>query len=162
AYERAARLAPADDARGRLLATAADAAWLDGDAARTESLLDEARLFTTDPGVVARVDRLRGHVLVRRAPVSGGPALVAAGAERAPELAGVMLAESVEGGFYAGDTPAMAAAADRAGAIVTADSSPRARFFAEMAGAMGGVAQGDGERGAGHAREAVAILEASA
>jgi DNA-binding CsgD family transcriptional regulator len=166
AYERAARLAPADDARGRLLHAAADAAWLDGDAARAEPLLDEARLHTTDVGVLARVDRLRGHVLMRRGPVSDGAALLADAAERAaqsdPDLAVIMLGESVEGSFYAGDTAAMVAAADRAGAIVTATASHRARFFAEMAVAMASVAEGDGERGAGHARTAVAILEASA
>ena len=165
AYERAARLAPADDARGRLLWAAADAAWLDGDADRTEALLDEAGVHTTDPGVLARVDQLRGHLLMRRGPVSEGSTLIAAAAERVagldPELAVVMLAESVEGAFYAGDTAAMVAAAGRAGAIVAASGSTRARFFAETAGAMACVAQGDGERGARHAHAAVAILEAS-
>jgi DNA-binding CsgD family transcriptional regulator len=68
----------------------------------------------------------------------------------------------VLGSFYAGDTPAMAAAAGRAGAVVAATGSARARFFAETAESMASVAQGDGERGAAHARTAIAILEASA
>jgi DNA-binding CsgD family transcriptional regulator len=165
AYERAARLAPADDERGRLLLAAADAAWLDGDGARTEMLLAEARLHTADPVIVARADQLRGRALMRRGPVSEGSNLMAAAAEQVarhdPELAVVMLAESVIGAFYAGDTPAMAAAASRAGAIVATTMSTRARFFAKTAEAMACVAQGDGERGAAHARTAVALLESS-
>jgi DNA-binding CsgD family transcriptional regulator len=165
-YERAARLAPADEARGRLLHAAAEAAWLDGDTPRTEELLGEARLHTTDVVVRARIDQLRGRALMRRGPVSRGSTLMAEAAERVaardPELAVVMLAESVLGSFYAGDTPAMAVAASRAGAIVAATGSDRARFFAETAEAMASVAHGDGERGAAHARTAIAILEASA
>ncbi len=165
AYERAARVAPADDARGRLLLAAADAAWLDGDTARTETLLDEAPRHTTDAGVLARLDQLRGHVLMRRGPVSAGYTLLAVAAERVagddPELAVEMLAESVGGAFYAGDTAAMASAAERAGDIVPAAASARARFFAEAATALASILGGGGERGARHARAAVAILEES-
>jgi DNA-binding CsgD family transcriptional regulator len=163
AYERAARLAPADDDRGRLLHAAAEAAWLDGDTPRTEELLGEARVHTADPLVIGRVDQLRGRALMRRGPVSEGSALMSAAADRVaphdPELAVVMLAESVVGAFYAGDTPAMAAAADRAVALVGATDSARAQFFAETAESMACIARGDGERGARHARAAIAALE---
>jgi DNA-binding CsgD family transcriptional regulator len=164
-YERAARLAPADDVRGRLLHAAADAAWLDGDMPRTEELLAEARPHTTDAVIRARVDQLQGRALMRRGPVSEGSALMAAAADRVaphdPELAVVMLAESVVGAFYAGDTAAMAAAASRAVALVVSTDSAEARFFAETAESMACVAQGDGERGARHARAAIAALETS-
>jgi DNA-binding CsgD family transcriptional regulator len=165
AYERAARLAVSEDGRGRLLYAAADAAWLGGDSAATARLLDEARSQTADPRVLARIDQLRGHLMLRRGPVYDGYRLLAEAAEGVvqiePELAVVMLAESVFGAFYAGHTEAMAAAAGRAAAIVAAADSPRARFFAEMATAMARVAQGAGDEGAAHARRAVAILQDS-
>jgi len=164
-YKRAARLAVGDDARGRLLCAAAEAAWLAGDIGSTSSLLDAARLQTSDQRVLARVDQLRGHLLLRCGPIADGYSLLAEAAERVaqiePELAVVMLAESVQGAFYAGDTPAMVAAAARTVDIVKGVDSHRARFFVEMACAMAMVAQGDGEHGAQHARRAVSILQES-
>ena len=161
-YERAARLAAPDDARGRLLYAAADAAWLAGEPDRAWALLDAAAACTADRLVLARVEHLRGHVLLRRGPVADGCGLLAEAAERVadldPELAVVMLAESVQGGLYAGDTAAMCAAAERAGEIVEAAGTPRARFLASMAQAMADVARGEGEQGSQHARRAVAIL----
>lgn len=165
AYERAARLAISDDTRARLLCDAADAAWLAGDMVRTSSLLDAARLQTSDPRLLARVDQLRGHLMLRRGPVVKGYPLLAEAAERVaaiePERAVVMLAESVFGAFYAGHTAAMVAAAERAAEIEATTDSARSTFFAEMAGAMAMVAQGQGERGSAHARRAGAILQAS-
>ncbi len=158
AYERAARLAISDDTRARLLCDAADAAWLAGDMVRTSSLLDAARLQTSDPRLLARVDQLRGHLMLRRGPVAEGYPLLAEAAERVaaiePERAVVMLAESVFGAFYAGHTAAMVAAAERAAEIEATTDSARSTFFAEMAGAMAMVAQGQGERGSAHARRA--------
>jgi DNA-binding CsgD family transcriptional regulator len=165
AYERAARLAITDDARGRLLCEAADAAWLAGDMVRTSSLLDDARLQTGDPRLLARVDQLRGHLMLRRGPVVEGYPLLAEAAELVagvePERAVVMLAESVFGAFYAGHTSAMVAAAERAAEIEATTDSARATFFAEMAAAMAMVAEGQGGEGSDHARRAGAILQAS-
>ena len=165
AYEHAARLAIADDSRARLLCDAADAAWLAGDAVRTGRLLDDARLQTSDPRLLARADQLRGHLLLRRGPVSEGYPLLAEAAERVaavdPERAVVMLAESVFGAFYAGHTAAMVTAAERAAEIRATTDSDRAAFFAEMAAAMAMVGQGRGEDGAAHARRADVILQAS-
>ena len=149
----------------RLLCDAADAAWLAGDAVRTWRLLDDARLQTSDPRLLARADQLRGHLLLRRGPVSEGYPLLAEAAERVaavdPERAVVMLAESVFGAFYAGHTAAMVAAAERAAEIRATTDSDRAAFFAEMAAAMAMVGQGRGEDGAAHARRADVILQAS-
>ena len=165
AYARAASLAITEDARAHLLCAAADAAWLSGDADRTSSLLDAARAHSSDPRLLARVDQLRGHLLLRRGPVAAGYELLAEAAERVasidPELAVVMLAESVQGAFYAGHTAAMAAASERAFALLPATDSARAAFFAEMAGTMALVAQGHGEAGTQRARHAISILQAS-
>jgi DNA-binding CsgD family transcriptional regulator len=165
AYERAARLATTEDACGRLLCASADAAWLAGETGRTSTLLDAACTQTSDSRVLARIDQLRGHLLLRCGPVGDGYRLLAAAAERVaepePELAVVMLAESVQGAFYAGHTAAMVAAAARAVEVAEATDSPRAGFFAHMASAMALVADGEGEDGARHARRAVAILQES-
>ncbi len=163
AFERGAGLAPADDTRGRLLFAAADAAWLGGDLDRAVGLLDQARLHATRAVLEARIDHLAGLVAMRRGPVMDGYPLVVAAAgaiaEDDPEQAAVMLAEAVHGCFYAGDTPAMLAAAARAVALAAVAGTRRATFFASMAQGIALVADGQGEAGAGAVRSAVAILE---
>ncbi len=163
AFERGAGLAPADEARGRLLFAAADAAWLGGDLDRTVGLLDQARLHATRAVLEARIDHLAGLVAMRRGPVMDGyPLIVSAAdtiAEDDPEQAVVMLAEAVHGCFYAGDTPAMLAAAARAVELAAVAGTRRARFFASMAQGIALVADGQGETGAAAVRSAVAIIE---
>ena len=102
---------------------------------------------------------------MRCGPVMDGyPLIVGAAAQIAdadPELAVVMLAQAVHGCLYAGDTPAMIAAAERAVALANGQGSRRATFFAAMARGMALVADGQGEAGAASARQAVEILEQS-
>ncbi len=163
AFARGAQLASTDDARGRLLYDAAEAAWLGGSAERTAALLADARLHATEALLVARIDQLRGHVAMRLGPVMDGYPLVVAAAdaiaETDPELAVVLLAEAVHGCFYAGETAAMLSDAGRAVALAQAQDSGRATFFAAMANGMALVADGQGEAGAAEARRAVEILE---
>ena len=153
-YERAAQLLPGDGEGAPLLYAAADAAWLSGDAARTAALLDAARAQAPEPLVAAQISHLRGRLLLRRGPVADGAALLAETAEQVagidPELAVVMLAESTQGAFMGGNPAGMAAAAARAAELVDAAGSARARFFAEMAGAIALVCRrrGPGGRGA--------------
>jgi len=165
AFERGAQLAPSDDRRARLLFAAADSAWLGGNPDHTVALLTDARLHATDAVVAARIDQLRGHVMMRRGPVMDGYPLIVSAAEEIaqtdPELAVVMLAEAVHGCFYAGDTPAMVSTARRAVALAQGQKSRRAGFFAAMAHGMALVADGHGEEGAAEARRAVGILEQS-
>jgi DNA-binding CsgD family transcriptional regulator len=165
AFERGAQLAPSDDRRARLLFAAADSAWLGGNPDHTVALLKSARLHATHPVVAARIDQLRGHVMMRRGPVMDGYPLIVSAAEEIaetdPELAVVMLAEAVHGCFYAGDTPAMVWAGERAVALAEGLKSRRAAFFAAMAHGMALVADGHGDEGAAEARRAVGILEQS-
>jgi DNA-binding CsgD family transcriptional regulator len=165
AFERGAGLASTDDARGRLLFEAAESAWLAGDARRTLGLLDNDGLRVAGPGLVPRIDYLRGQVAMRRGPVMDGYPLIVGAAEQIaqddPELAVVMFAQAVHGSFYAGDTPAMISAAGRAIELAGRHGSQRARFFAKMAHGMALVADGQGEAGATATREAVEILERS-
>ena len=165
AFERAARLAPSEDARAALLFAGADAAWLAGAPRRTLALLDDALLYAPEPILAARIDNLRGQVAMRRGPVMDGYPLVVGAAERMaasdPELAVVMLAQAVHGCFYAGDTRAMVSAAERADAIADGLDSRRATYFALMAQCLARVADGNGEAGIAAARRAVEILEES-
>jgi DNA-binding CsgD family transcriptional regulator len=165
AFERGAGLAPLDETRDRLLLQAAESAWLGGDAQRTLALLDDAQAHVPTVAVGAHIDHLRGQVALRRGPVMDGYPLIVRAAERLaqtdPELAVVMLAQAVLGCFYAGETPPMIAAAERAVALAEGQDSHRAAFFAAMAHAMALVANGEGEAGASSARSAVAILERS-
>ena len=165
AFERAGRLAPGHDSRGALMFAAAEAAWLGGDVGRTLALLDEARPHTSDLDAAARIDYLRGEVAMRVGPVMDGYPLIVAAAEQLapsdPELAVVMLAEAVQGCFYAGDTRAMKATAERAVALAETQDSWRATFYSAMASAIALVVDGQGEAGVAAARRGVEILEAS-
>ena len=63
AFERAALLAP-DEAGGRLLYAAADAAWIGGLADRAVALLDQAARHVPDPDLAVAIEHLRGHIAV--------------------------------------------------------------------------------------------------
>ena len=163
AYEKAAALRSDEAARGELLLRAADTAWLAGDAQRTLARLDEARRDPVDPILGSRIDYLRGVVAMRRGPAATGYPLMSDAAMRMsasdPDSAIVMLAHSVQGAFYAGDTPAMLSAAQKALELTTPNTSRRGRFFAAVARGMALVADGHGESGARSVRDAVTILE---
>jgi DNA-binding CsgD family transcriptional regulator len=73
----------------------------------------------------------------------------------------VMLAEAVLACVYAGDRPAMLAAAERGMALAREHNSDRVGFFTAMARGIALVADGAGEAGAAEVRRAVSILEGS-
>jgi DNA-binding CsgD family transcriptional regulator len=167
AFERGAILAPADDDRCRLLYEAADAAWLGGDLERTAALLADAESYVTDRTLEARIRRLQAHVAMQRGPLAAAASLFLAAAEATAdadlELAVTTLAEAVLASLYVADTPAMLAAAARAGELAGGDhASERARFFALVAEGLARVAAGEGETGTAAVRGAVALLEGSA
>ncbi|MDX6488618.1 MAG: hypothetical protein QOK13_1233 [Gaiellaceae bacterium] len=165
AFERGGRLAPSDDSRAKLLFAAAESASLAGDSARALRLLDEAEPAAADPVLAARILYLRGEVTMRRGPVMDGYPLIVSAAEQIaeadPALAVEMLARAAYGCFYAGDTPALVAAAERAVVLADGLESLRAGFFAAMSQALALVARGEGEAGASAARRAVEIAEGS-
>src|SRR5580704_2599679 len=139
AFERAARLARDDARRGHLLASAAESAWLAGSADRAISLLPEARELVVESELI-EVERLQGHIAIRRGPVMEGHAILVAAAERVastePELAIAMLADAVDACFYAGDVGTMIRTADRAMSLLTPTASTRTRFLALTAHGM--------------------------
>jgi len=165
AFERGGLLAPAEALRAKLLFAAAEAASLAGDSARALRLLADAEPAVADPVLAARILYLRGEVTMRRGPVMDGyPLIVSAGeqiAELDPELAVEMFARAAYGCFYAGPTPALVSAAERAVDLAEGLDSLRAGFFAAMSNAFALVARGDGEAGASAARRGVEIVESS-
>jgi DNA-binding CsgD family transcriptional regulator len=62
AYERAARLSPAEEPRLRRLLAAADAGWLAGQTSRAVTLLEEALGVCHEPLLRGRLLNLRGHI----------------------------------------------------------------------------------------------------
>jgi DNA-binding CsgD family transcriptional regulator len=155
-FERAARLAADDARRGRLLFSAADAAWLAGRAEEARSLLDEARLLAPGPAS----EYLLGEIAVRRGPVMEGFRLLVAAAERAePEDAVFMLAEAADACLYSGATAEMLAATEQAAALVEDGAEGLAPFYAAVA--RGSALVLAGRDGAPDLRRGIALYEAN-
>jgi DNA-binding CsgD family transcriptional regulator len=165
AFERAAALATDEHVRDELTLVAASSAWLAGDVPRTLAALELGETYAPDAIACARIAQLRGEVALRCGPVSQGYRLIVGAAPAIsaadPEAAVAMLAEAVLGCFYAGDTPAMLAAAERAGELAAPLDSARSRFFAAIANGIALVAVGRGEAGAASTRTAIAVMEGS-
>ncbi len=166
AFERAARLTPDEGVCDQLLYEAAAAAWLAGAVDRVAALLDELRARAPQGILEARVERLRGELLVRRGPVMEGQSVLVAGAELAaaagePELGALILADASSACFYAGAAKAMASTAARALKLLPAAPSPRAAFVCQMAHGLALVLIGEGEQGADTIRSAAAQLDSA-
>jgi DNA-binding CsgD family transcriptional regulator len=162
AFERAGQLAAGAERRARLLWEAGEAAWLAGLADRAVSLLDQARAATGDPGRLAQIDQLAGHIAVHRGPVMRGHAILTAAAGRAdPERAVAMLAEAAFACFLAGDPAEMLSVAERARSLLPEHASARARFLAATAVGMARILGGDAAAGAEAVHEAIAVAENS-
>ena len=161
AFERAARLAAADDRRRTLLASAADAAWLGGLGDRSITLLDEAESVAGEAGTV-QLEQLRGHIALRRGPLRLARSLLLSASERAdPADAVVMLADAAEGAFYAADAAGVRDCGERARVLADGDGSDRTLFFGRMTQGMGLVLAGAGAEGAAAIREATRVVERS-
>jgi DNA-binding CsgD family transcriptional regulator len=165
AFERAASLSTTDVSRANRLFAAADAAWLSGHGERTTTLLDAAQMYVDDGVLTARIDHLRGRVMIHNGPVMHGYPLIVSAATRIadsdPDLAVEMLTEAVRAAFYAGETAAMLAAAERGVAVAANNGSARASALAAMSEGVALVADGQGEAGAAAVRRSIDIVERS-
>jgi DNA-binding CsgD family transcriptional regulator len=166
AFERAAHLTTADEARARRLLAAADAAWLAGAVERARRLLEEARNQASEPRLRARIEHLRGLVAMRTQPmlVSCEILLGAATAIEAtdPGEATVLLAEAAANGFmYAGLAERMLATARRAWHLAQVAGTDEATYFGAMALGQALIVNGQGAEGAQLVRRGLAIMEAS-
>ena len=162
AFERAARLTADRPRRARLLLDGADAGWHAGAADRAVRLLEDARSEDADGALGVAIDRLAGHIAVRRGPVMHGhDILVAAAARAEPEQAVAMLAEAALACFHAGNAREMIATGEAAYAALSEHLSDRARLLAETALGMGLVMGGDAAAGAEAVHRGVALAESS-
>jgi DNA-binding CsgD family transcriptional regulator len=158
AFERAARIAPAEAPRTHLLHAAAEASWNAGLAEQAVSLLDEARGSASESEALLDIDELAGHIATRRGPVMRGHAILTNAAKRAePERAVAMLAEAAAACFYAGEPAEMLSTAERAQAAVPDKASVRTRFLVAIAIGMARVVGGDAAAGARSIHEGVAL-----
>ena len=148
---RAAQLTPAVEPRAaRLLAAAGDAVRC-GEASRATGLLDEAVSLTADPLLAADVERMRGHVELRRgSPAAAHERLVREASRvrgRDPRRAAAMFLEASVAHMMSGDVEAMIASAERARAL-SAGAEPAVELLATAVIGEGQIALGDFVAGA--------------
>lgn len=150
-FGRAAQLTPEDEPRARRLLEAATDAARSGEADRAFALLGEAARLATDPLLAADVQRMTGHVEMRRGSPLVANELLVAEAERVrsrdPRRAAGMFLEASVSHMMTGDMHALVATAERARALATS-ADPAVELLAtavigEAHLALGDVEQGD-------------------
>jgi len=148
AFERAAELSPADAARSRRLAAAADVAWHGADTARVRALVEAAEQFPPpEPAVRLRLRHVRGLIELRAGvPADGLAILLPAAAEAVktdPHLAVAMLAQAGECAFQAGDEDAALEIAALL-AVLPDSGDPRDALIAGLYRSVGPEPRGEG------------------
>jgi len=150
-FLRAAQLTPDDEPRARRLLEAATDAARSGEADHALSLLRDAARLATDPLLAADVQRMTGHVEMRRGSPLVAYELLVAEAERVrsrdPRRAAGMFLEASVSHMITGDMHALVATAERARTLATS-ADPAVELLAtavigEAYLALGDVEQGD-------------------
>jgi DNA-binding CsgD family transcriptional regulator len=150
-FRRSAQLTPEDQPRARRLLEAATDATRSGEADQAFGLLGEAAQLATDPLLAADVQRMTGHVEMRRGSPLVAYELLVAEADRVrsrdPRRAAGMFLEASVSHMMTGDMHALVATAERARALATS-ADPAVELLAtavigEAYLALGDVEQGD-------------------
>ena len=150
-FGRAAQLTPDDEPRARRLLEAATDSTRSGEADRALVLLGDAARLATDPLLSADIQRMTGHVEMRRGSPLVAYELLVAEAERVrsrdPRRAAGMFLEASVSHMITGDMHALVATAERARALATS-ADPAVELLAtavigEAYLALGDVEQGD-------------------
>jgi DNA-binding CsgD family transcriptional regulator len=150
-FGRAAQLTPDDEPRARRLLEAATDATRSGEAERALSLLRDAARLAADPLLAADVQRMTGHVEMRRGSPLVAYELLVVEADRVrsrdPRRAAGMFLEASVSHMMTGDMHALIATAERARALATS-ADPAVELLAtavigEAYLALGDVEQGD-------------------
>ena len=149
-FGRAAQLTPEDEPRARRLLEAATDATRSGEADRAFALLGEAARLATDPLLAADVQRMTGHVEMRRGSPLVANELLIAEAERVrsrdPRRAAGMFLEASVSHMITGDMHALVATAERARALATS-ADPAVELLATTVIGEAYLALGDVEQG---------------
>ena len=149
-FGRAAQLTPEDEPRARRLLEAATDATRSGEADQAFALLGEAARLATDPLLAADVQRMTGHVEMRRGSPLVAYELLVAEAERVrsrdPRRAAGMFLEASVSHMITGDMHALVATAERARTLATS-ADPAVELLATAVIAEAYLALGDVEQG---------------
>jgi DNA-binding CsgD family transcriptional regulator len=149
-FGRAAQLTPGEEPRARRLLEAATDATRSGEADRAFALLGEASRLATDPLLAADIQRMTGHVEMRRGSPRAAYELLVAEAERVrsrdPRRAAGMFLEASVSHMITGDMHALVATAERARALATA-ADPAVELLATAVIGEAYLALGDVEHG---------------
>jgi len=149
-FGRAAQLTPEDEPRARRLLEAATDATRSGEADRALALLGDAARLAVDPLLAADVQRMTGHVEMRRGSPLVAYELLVAEAERVrsrdPRRAAAMFLEASVTHMMTGDMNALVGTAERARALATA-AEPAIELLATAVIAEAYLALGDVEQG---------------
>ena len=141
---------PDDEPRARRLLEAATDATRSGETDRARALLADAARLATDPLLAADVQRMTGHVEMRRGSPLVAYELLVAEAERVrsrdPRRAAGMFLEASVSHMMTGDMHALVATAERARALATS-SDPAVELLATTVIAEAYLALGDVEQG---------------
>jgi DNA-binding CsgD family transcriptional regulator len=150
-FGRAAQLTPDDEPRARRLLEAATDATRSGEADQAFALLGDAARLASDPLLAADVQRMTGHVEMRRGSPLVAYELLVAEADRVrsrdPRRAAGMFLEASVSHMITGDMHALVATAERARTLATS-ADPAVELLAtavigEAYLALGDVEQGD-------------------
>jgi DNA-binding CsgD family transcriptional regulator len=150
-FLRAAQLTPDDEPRARRLLESATDATRSGEADHALGLLRDAARLASDPLLAADVQRMTGHVEMRRGSPLVAYELLVAEADRVrsrdPRRAAGMFLEASVSHMMTGDMHALLATAERARALATS-ADPAVELLAtavigEAYLALGDVEQGD-------------------
>ncbi|RKQ87605.1 regulatory LuxR family protein [Solirubrobacter pauli] len=158
--QRAAQLTPGTATRARRLLAAAGDAIRSGEAEQASAWLDEAAALAradeaVDPLLAADVERLRGHVEMRRgSPVEANERLVAEADRvrgRDPRRAAAMFLEASVAHLMTGDPAALVGAAEKARAL-SAGTEPAVELLATAVIGQAQIALGEIEPGVAELR----------
>jgi DNA-binding CsgD family transcriptional regulator len=138
ALERAAALTADDAKQARLLAAAADNAWLPGHAPRARALLKRARAVAAEPLLRSDLARLEGHIeLTTGVPGEAAKLLLRAARDVAsadPERALYLLSLASWGAAFVRDVRAITAIAGAAEQLAVRDSVPNRFLLTRLEG----------------------------
>jgi DNA-binding CsgD family transcriptional regulator len=157
AFERAARLSPAEPERLDRLVSAAECAWQAGLPGFAVALLQRASELRPPVVVRARIAGLQGSIASRTGSVAQArDVLLQAGSEIADsdaDTAVLLLADAILACFFLADTGRVQTAATLIDQLVDRLVTERSRLIGELAGGVAGVLTGHG--GPGRIRHAV-------
>ena len=147
ALARAAELTTHYSSRGTRLFRAGESAWLAGQAARADALLQEAAALITDPVALSEIDGLRGNIALRTGSLREAYGLLMPADARVealdPDTTALRLADVIAACFYLCDTPAGLSAAKRLERLVGECRSAAVRIRSQVAIGMARVLAGD-------------------